>query len=74
MGICNYRGFPLTHNRPLIQLWCPRPKSNMGDFSFLSGPYVYEEATQGKEWNSLHALKGIGKEGKTVTLSITYIK
>ena len=46
----------------------------MGDFSFLSGPYVYEEATQGKEWNSLHALKGIGKEGKTVTLSITYIK
>ena len=66
--------FDLTRNRPVTQLWCPRPKSNMGDFSFLSGPQVYEEATQGKEWNSLHALKGIGKEGKTVTLSITYIE
>ena len=46
----------------------------MDDFSILSCPYVYVEATREKEWNSLHALKGIGKEGKTVTLSITYIK
>ena len=23
----------LTRNRPVTQLWCPRPKSNMGDFS-----------------------------------------
>ena len=56
----------------MTQLWCPRPKSNMDDFSVLSGPYAYVEATQEKELNSLHALKGIGKEGKTVTLSITY--
>ena len=46
----------------------------MDDFSFLSGPYVFVEVTQEKEWNSHHALKGIGKEGKTVALSITYIK
>ena len=44
----------------------------MDDFSVLSSPYIYVEATREKEWNSLHALKGIGKEGKTVTLSITY--
>ena len=62
----------LTRNRPEIQLWCPRPKLNMDDFSILSCPQVYVEATREKEWNSLHALKGIGKEGKTVTLSITY--
>ena len=43
----------------------------MDDFSVLSCPLVYLEAKQEKEWNSLHALKGIGKEGKTVTLSIT---
>ena len=34
--------------RPVIQLWCPRPKSNMDDFSVLSGPYVHVEATQEK--------------------------
>ena len=46
----------------------------MDDFSVLSGPYACVEATQEKELNSLHALKGIGKEGKTITLSITYKK
>ena len=64
----------LTRNSPQIRLWCPRPKSNMYDFSVLSGSYVHVEATQEKELNSLHALKGILKEGKKVTLSITYIK
>ena len=46
----------------------------MDDFSVLSDSWVYLEATQEKQLNSLHALKGIGKEGKKVTLSITYIK
>ena len=45
----------------------------MDDFSVLSGPYAYVEATQEKELNSLHALKGIGKEGKIVTIYATFI-
>ena len=28
----------LTPDRPLIQLWCPRSKLNMDDFSVLAGP------------------------------------
>ena len=28
----------LTRNRPVIQLWCPRSKLNMDDFSVLAGP------------------------------------
>ena len=28
----------LTRNRPLIQLWCPRSKLNMDDFSVLACP------------------------------------
>ena len=46
----------------------------MGDFSFLSGPYGYEEATQGKEWNSLHALKGIRKEERSEIICISYLE
>ena len=65
--------YDLTRNRPLIQLWCPRPKSNMGDFSVLSGPYVYVEATREKEWNSLHALKGIGKGETLAIICIRYL-
>ena len=44
----------------------------MDDFSVPADPQVHVDATQEKEWNSLHALMGIGKEGKTVTLSVTY--
>ena len=62
----------LTRNRPVTQLWCPRPKSNMDDFSVLSGPYAYVEATQEKELNSLHALKGIGKGERSEIICITY--
>ena len=51
----------LTRNSPLIRLWCPRPKSNMYDFSVLDGSYVCVDTTQEKELNSLHALMGIGK-------------
>ena len=44
----------------------------MDDFSVPAGPWVHVDATQEKEWNSLHVLMGIGKEEKTVTLSVTY--
>ena len=30
----------LTRNRPLIRLWCPRPKLNMDDFSVLDSSFV----------------------------------
>ena len=68
---CLYR--VLTRNRPQIQLWCPRPKSNMYDFSVLSGSYVHVEATQEKELNSLHALKGIGKKERSGVICIMYL-
>ena len=43
------------------------------DFSVLSGPYAYVEATQEKELNSLHALKGIGKGEKSGIIHIVYL-
>ena len=49
----------LTRNRPLIRLWCPRTKSNMDDFSVPTDSQVYVDASQEKEVNSFHALKGI---------------
>ena len=45
----------------------------MDNFSGPGGPLGYGDSTQEVEWNSLHAEWGIGKEGKTVKLSVTYI-
>ena len=59
-GSMSWNNF-LTDCMRQIQLWCPRSKLNMDDFSVLGGPYICVDATQEKEWNSLHALMGIGK-------------
>ena len=45
----------------------------MYDFSVLSGPYVHVEATQEKELNFLHALKGIGKGERSEIICIRYL-
>ena len=42
----------------------------MDDFSIPTDPYAYEDATQEKEWNFLHALKGIGKGEKSEIICI----
>ena len=63
----------LTRNRRLIRLWCPRPKSNMDDFSIPTDAQVYVDATQEKEWNSFHALKGIqGRRENSCTFYYIY--
>ena len=45
----------------------------MGDFSIPTDPYAYEDATQEKEWNFLHALKGIGKGERCGIICIWYL-
>ena len=45
----------------------------MDDFSVLAGPYVYVDATQEKEWNSLYALMGIGKGEESGIICIRYL-
>ena len=45
----------------------------MDDFSVPAGPYVYVDATQEKEWNSLHALMGIGKGEGLGIICIRYL-
>ena len=64
----------LTRNRPLIRLWCPRSKLNMDDFSIPTDSQVYLDATQEKEWNFLHALKGIGKGERLGIICIRYLQ
>ena len=46
----------------------------MDGFSLLNGSLGYVDSTQEVEWNSLHAERGIGKEGKTVIFHATFIK
>ena len=57
--MCTLCYISLTRNRPLIRLWCPRSKSNMDDISIPTDSQVYVDASQEKEVNSFHALKGI---------------
>jgi hypothetical protein len=45
----------------------------MDGFSVLYGSFGYGDSTQEVKWNSLHAGRGIGKEGKIVTIYATYI-
>ena len=45
----------------------------MDDFSIPTDPYAYEDATQEKEWNFLHALKGIGKGERSGIISIRHL-
>ena len=45
----------------------------MDDFSVLAGPYICVDATQEKEWNSLHALMGIGKGEGSGIICIRYL-
>ena len=45
----------------------------MDDFSVLAGPYICVDATQEKEWNSLHALMGIGKGEGLGIICIRYL-
>ena len=45
----------------------------MADFSIPTDSYVYLDATQEKEWNSLHALKGIGKGERSGIICIRYL-
>ena len=63
----------LTHNRPLIRLWCPRTKSNMDNFSIPTDSSVYVDASQEKEVNSFHALKGIRKGERSGIICIKYL-
>ena len=46
----------------------------MDDFSVLAGPYICVDATQEKEWNSLHALMGIGKGEGSGIICIKYLE
>ena len=45
----------------------------MGDFSALYGPLGCIDCTQKVKGNSLRAQRGIGKEGKIVTIYGTFI-
>ena len=69
----NAREKALAPNRPLVHTYFTYPKLNMDDFSALYGAFVYVEGTREVKRNSLHAEWGIGKEEKTVKLSITFI-
>ena len=64
----------LTPNRPLVHTSFTYPKLNMDGFSLLNGSLGYVDSTQEVEWNSLHAERGIGKEGKIATIHATFIK
>ena len=46
----------------------------MDNFSGPGGPLGYGDSTQEVEWNSLHAERGIGKEGKIATIHARFIK
>ncbi len=46
----------------------------MDNFSGPGGPLGYGDSTPKVEWNSLHAERGIGKEGKIATIHATLIK
>ena len=63
----------LTPNRPVIHTCFTYPILNMDDFSALYCPLGCIDSTQKVKGNSLHAQRGIGKEGKIVTIYATFI-
>ena len=68
----NHRKIQLG-NRPVIRTCFTYPILNMDDFSALYGPLGYKERTHKVTGNSLHAQRGIGKEGKMVIIHATFI-